>query len=617
MGAGAAAFLVACGGDDDEPSTTGATGGATTSTGTTTTSRTTGAPTGATGAGTGATGGSTGASSGLLITPTNDSGQQKRGGTLNIAANVANATLEQALAGNGSGTPLSQSVYSQLMRMKMGIYPVVPEQIPEPEFAEAVEMSPDGLTATFKLRGMKFDNRAPTNGRVSNSEDVKYSWERFEANNGRAPELSNNKHADAPVTHVSTPDEQTAVFHLAFPFAPFLAYLTSQHFPFIYPVEADGGYDTRSIARGTGPWTVPDTRPTGDAELDRNPNYYHPEEPYFDKLHIHSITEYATIHTQFAAGNLDFHLGGSGTPAFIQEDVLQLKKDNPDLIMYQRPFFNKGSGGVFFGRRPGSPWNDERVRKALAMNQDAALWGDNYSNRAKFEAEGLPVEVKWFARAGPGYPWYMDPEKNELGEQSKFLHYTPEEAHKLLEATGMDLPIKSTWQISVTSNDLYDGMMGIYQDSGDFEFDINVIPDSNQFLTTVRNTGGDFDGHAIAFYFDHMDYDWTMYLAYHPSSTDFWMGVENEDPVMTDFVRRQRRELDPEKRAAIFQDFVRYDIDKMYYMPYHYPANWKPYYIAHPWVGGWGWHQPYIEQYPFGAGQFHSKYWFDESKKPS
>jgi hypothetical protein len=73
--------------------------------------------------------------------------------------------------------------------------------------------------------------------------------------------------------------------------------------------------------------------------------------------------------------------------------------------------------------------------------------------------------------------------------------------------------------------------------------------------------------------------------------------------------------LDNEKREAIFQEFLRYDIEKLYYMPYHYPANWKPYYIAQPWVGGWGWHQPYIEQYPFGAGQFHSQFWFDESKK--
>jgi ABC-type transport system substrate-binding protein len=572
--AAAAAFLAACGGDDDD-------------------------------------GGSGTAESDLLIKPTEQTASRKRGGTLNIAANVANATLEQALAGNGSGTPLSQSVYSQLMRMKMGIYPEIPEQNPEPEFAQSVEMSGDGLTATFKLRRMKFDDRAPTNSRVSTSEDVKYSWERWESGNVRAPELSNNKHADAPVTRVTTPDDQTAVFHLAFPFAPFLAYLTSQHFPFIYPREANGGFDTRAIARGTGPWLLPDVRPAGDAVMDRNPNYYHAGEPYFDRLHVHAITEYSTIRTQFEAGALDFH------NALLQEDVLALKKRDRNLLLYQRPFFNKGSGGVFFGRRPGSPWNDDRVRKALAMNMDAGLWGDNFSNRAKFEAEGLPVDVKWFARAGPGYSWYLDPEKNELGDVSKYLHHNPSEAHKLLQATGMDLPIRSTYQVSVMSNELYDGMIGLYQSSGDFKFDVNVVPDANQFLSTVRNVGGNFDGFGIAFYFDHMDYDWTMYLAYHPSSTDFWMGVQNEDPKMTDFVRRQRRELDSTKREQIFQDFVKYDIGQMYYMPYHYPANWLPYYVAQPWMGGWGWWQPYIEQYPFGAGQIHSQYWFDASKKPA
>ena len=94
-----------------------------------------------------------------------------------------------------------------------------------------------------------------------------------------------------------------------------------------------------------------------------------------------------------------------------------------------------------------------------------------------------------------------------------------------------------------------------------------------------------------------------MYLAYHPSSTDFWMGKANEDPKMTDFVNRQRRELDNKKREQIFQDFVKYDVEKMYYIPYHFPVDTQPYYVAQPTVGGWGWWQPYIEQNPAGGGQ--------------
>jgi len=40
---------------------------------------------------------------------------------------------------------------------------------------------------------------------------------------------------------------------------------------------------------------------------------------------------------------------------------------------------------------------------------DADLWGDTFSNRAKLEAEGLPVNTAWHATAGPGYNWWLDP----------------------------------------------------------------------------------------------------------------------------------------------------------------------------------------------------------------
>ena len=445
---------------------------------------------------------------------------------------------------------------------------------------------------------MKFDDRPPTNGRISTSEDVKYSWERFETTNPRAPELSNNRAPDAPVTSVDTPDEQTVVFNLAFPFAPLFAYLGSSFFPFIYPTEAEGGYETKSIARGTGAWRIPDDRPTGDAFMERNPYYDHNGEPFFDKLNIYSVTDQATIYGQFNAGALDFDT------TLVQEDVLALKKNNPDLIMYQRPFFAKGCGGVFFGRQADSPWNDDRVRKALAMNMDADLWGDNFSNRVKFEAEGLPVETADFARAGPGYDWWLDPSTDALGEAGKYLKYNPDEAHKMLVASGVKLPVESTYHFvpRPARDPLYEGMLGLYQASGDFKFTSKSWPEFNIYLNEIRNTGGNFEGLSISFYFDHHDYDWTMYLMYNPASTDFWLGKEREDPKMSDFVNRQRRELDPQKRSEIFQDFVRYDVQQMYFLPYHYPQDWKPYYVGHPWVGGYGWWQPYIEQYPDGAG---------------
>src|SRR5688572_18694955 len=70
--AAAAAFLAACGGDDDDGSSTGSGGAGSRDT------------------------------SGLLLKPTDQTSTRKRGGQLDVAANVATATLEQSLGGNGS-----------------------------------------------------------------------------------------------------------------------------------------------------------------------------------------------------------------------------------------------------------------------------------------------------------------------------------------------------------------------------------------------------------------------------------------------------------------------------------------------------------------------------------
>ena len=60
----------------------------------------------------------------------------------------------------------------------------------EGDMAESWELSPDHLTLTFKLRqGVKWDSRAPTNGRLWDAQDVVKSWEKFASVNPGATDL--------------------------------------------------------------------------------------------------------------------------------------------------------------------------------------------------------------------------------------------------------------------------------------------------------------------------------------------------------------------------------------------------------------------------------------------
>jgi len=82
----------------------------------------------------------------------------------------------------------------------------------EGDMAESWEISPDHLTLTFKLRqGVKWDSRAPTNGRLWDSQDVVKSWEKFTAvNPGKSSYAYDATSAPtAPILSLTAPDNRT------------------------------------------------------------------------------------------------------------------------------------------------------------------------------------------------------------------------------------------------------------------------------------------------------------------------------------------------------------------------------------------------------------------------
>ena len=76
---------------------------------------------------------------------------------------------------------LAGYVYSRLMKFRTGPDPSVFARYEvEGDLAETLEMAPDGLTATFRLRPTaRWQDVAPVSGRAVEAEDIRLALERF------------------------------------------------------------------------------------------------------------------------------------------------------------------------------------------------------------------------------------------------------------------------------------------------------------------------------------------------------------------------------------------------------------------------------------------------------
>jgi peptide/nickel transport system substrate-binding protein len=421
-----AAFLAACGSDDDEPSTTAGTGA----------TGTTGAA-GATG-GTGATGatGATGPESSLLAKAEDTSAQAKYGGTL-ITTNPADPphfdphllTLPAAAA--------TTFIFNKLLRTKPGVLEPT-DGSTEADLAESWEFSPDNLTLTLKIRqdaGTPDDG--PLAGRKLDADDVVFSWNRWAASGSNRQDLVNSVNPAAPILSLEATDNTTVVIKLREPTASILAGLSSQlqgQF-FIVPREAEGGFDIAKDPHGAGAYSLEEYVPSARLAYARNPNSYD-KRSYPDRFETPIITENAQVIAQIVAGNIHTHY-----QRFPADSVLDIKGDQDQIALYQTPIASVGVT-TFFGFKADpperSPFRDERVRQAWSRAIDIDTFIDAFGNVSRFEDAGLPVETKWNSAMLPSdyAGWFLDPQSSDFGENAKFYAFDLTDAKALLSAAG-------------------------------------------------------------------------------------------------------------------------------------------------------------------------------------
>ena len=550
------------------------------------------------------------ASSGLLFTPVDNSAKATKGGALDI---FQQADIAAFNSGNGGDAANSMNTYSRIVKYDVYKYPDKPLPTASADAAISWETSPDGMTWTYKVRpNFKFDPRPPTNNRAMTSADIAYSWKYFEATSAMGTSLANSLDPSAPVTSVTATDSSTFVVKLAFPFAALNGMWAFQRYMPIYPVEADGQYDVRNDMRGTAAWRLKNYQRSSQIEYMPNPDWYDASKMNFSSLTYHILPEYAAAMSQFRAGNL-------ATYPVHQIDILQTKRDLPQLLMTPNTDYAPRQW-LRFSYLPKSPFLDDRVRKATSMLLDRDLIIETMYSTKQFSDAGLQAPTRWMT-AIPGYddPFWLDPkDKKAFGENAKFYQFDPAAAKQLIKAAGYNNGIESVF--SYTSNG-YDSayiqeaqiMHQMWEANGDFKLKVNTPDYRSEWRPKFHYNYDKHEGIAWGGVQAYPDVDgWLQSYWRSGQERTGHVGADGKpDARLDDLIAKQRSEGDIKKRTEILQDFQRYAAGTMYLL---FGAGSSPgYQLAHPWLGNFA----VFRTHALGSdgNEIFPKMWIDSTKK--
>lgn len=539
-----AAFLAACGGDDDNGGTTSTPSGGTEAPAPTT------AP-------------------GLLYDRVDETSGAVAGGTYTDSHPLVLTTFDPMFP--GGHIRVARRGYSQFFRVKPGLLEQ-PDGTIEGDAAASWEMSADNLTLTIKLEpGAKYPDIAPVNGRALDTDDVLFTWNRLLELGTQRAQLANSINPSAPILNIEAPDSTTVVVKLAQPDVTIFPALATEVLGGMYllPKEAadENVIDIPRQAIGTGPYYLSE-----DSEISyrwkKNPNFSRPAltngEPFIDEIFEPVITDSAAGGAQFRSGKiLEYNLP--------QEEVLQAKKDNADLLMAANPpsTFNER---LYFGIAPDSPFKDERMRIAFMKTIDRDAFLDAAYNVDAFASEGLPVESYWEgALREPIYNgWWLDPkDASNWGDAASNYQFDLAEAKKMIEATGATTPFEfdntygapSPTSFPPTYYTRAEIFLGMIESAGFWKQNRVLVDYRTEWSSPkFRFSGGQFVGTTWGPDTSAHEPTQAAFFIFNSNGGYFFGG----DSTLDDLTAKARQEFDDEARKNLIFEVQKYDAKMMY-----------------------------------------------------
>lgn len=278
----------------------------------------------------------------------------KRGQTM-VVTSTGVDHMDVTAAGRNN---LHPQVYNGLVEYR-GCFP---EDVAlNPSLASSWEVSPDGLSWTFKLRDdVRWHNKPPVNGRAFTSADVAWTIEHQKAQGILGSTWK-------PIEH-REPDPHTVVLQVKAPDADLLSKMGShQNLVVAREVKEQDG-DFKKTAVGTGAFMVKEFKPGQDFLLDRNPDYYGMGQdgkrlPYVDQVRAVVFPDRAAEVAALRTGQLDL----TNSFAVITSEVDTMSRVQPKLQYFRQ--LQPVAFTVWFNHKR-APWDNPKLRKAVSLSFD-------------------------------------------------------------------------------------------------------------------------------------------------------------------------------------------------------------------------------------------------------
>lgn len=280
-----------------------------------------------------------------------------------------------------------------------------------PNLADSWEISPDGLTYTFKLAKTVWHD-----GKPFTSNDVRYTLKEVSSKYG-----PNFMAAGRAIDTIETPDPQTVVFKLSKPFGPLLFSLACEQNAAILPAHV---YEGTSVLQnpanlqpvGTGTFKFAEWKRGSHITLARNPTYRRDGKPYLDQMIVKLLPDASGRVLALRAGEVDYI-----DQFYFPLSAYTIFAKNPQFQMREQPF---PLDDIIMLNTERAPLNNAKVRQALLTAIDR-----NYILRHVFFGLGKVS----LSAIDTRIDWAYDPAVN----YEKMYPFDPAKAAALLDEAGI------------------------------------------------------------------------------------------------------------------------------------------------------------------------------------